>query len=252
MSRIAYNNIFLDPRAATVQYTDVGGSFSVAQPLPNLSKMQLPTFAQFTGATAELDADAGASHSVDVLALVGHTLTTGMQVEFLDGATSLGTVTVANYEGLPQDAILILDSPVSLQTLTVSITGGSIGVNYRIGALWASPSFEVVFENSDFDMGATSLSLVSYAQATGYTAERPSYDAMKVTFPKLTKAEAIGPSWPNLQAIFRTTGKHKPVIFIPIEAELAHSRYCLIEEFNGPRVRSGLIWTANAVAREQR
>lgn len=252
MSRIAYNNIFLDARATTVQYTDAGGSFSAAQPLSNLSKMQLPVFAQFAGATAELDADAGASHSVDVLALLGHTLADGMEVEFLNGATSLGTVKVANYEGLPQDAILILDETVNLQTLTVSITGGSIGTNYRIGALWASPSFEIYFENSDFDTGTTSLSLTSYAQATGYTAERPSYDAMKVTFPNLKKSEAIGPAWPNLQAIFRTTGKHRPVIFIPIETELAHSRYCLIEEFNGPRVRSGLIWTANAVAREQR
>lgn len=252
MSRIAYNNIFLDPRATTVVYTDVGASFDANQPLSNLSKMQLPTFAQFTGATARFTANSGASYSVDVLALVGHTLTTGMEVEFLNGMTSLGTVTVANYEGFPQDVILILDEPVNLQTLTVSITGGAIGTNYRIGALWASPSFEVVFENSDFDMGATSLSLTSYAQATGYTAERPSYDAMKVTFPSLKKSEAIGPAWPNLQAIFRTSGKHKPVIFIPIEGELAHSRYCLIEEFNGPRVRSGLIWTANAVAREQR
>lgn len=252
MGLLAYNNIFLDPRYATVVYTDQGATFDSDYPLSNLSKMQLPTFAQFTGATCDLDADAGASYSVKVLALLGHTLTSGMEVEFLNGMSSLGTVTVANYEGAAQNAILVLDSPVSLQTLTIQVTGGSGGTDYRIGALWASPALSLDIESRDFGFGTASLSTAGYADGTGYTKAMESYDNPSLSFTVMSESQAIGPAYPNLKAIFRQSGLHRPVISIPLESELAFSTYGLMSDMSGPSIREGQLWKASATIREQR
>lgn len=251
MSRLAHDNIFLDPRGTTVVYTDQGATFDSDQPLLNLSKMQLPLFAQFTGATAELDADAGASYTVDTLALLGHTLENGMEVEFLDGMTSLGTATVTNYRGLAQNVILVLDTPVSLQTLTISITGGTGGVDYRIGALWASGSLDCCISPDGFGAGVESLSQVSWADATPYSDERASQGVPTFKFTPMPRAAAIGPAYPNVNAIFREIGTHAPVIVIPYIDTPALATYGLTESTTGPTETINKLWRAGMTIRQQ-
>ena len=216
-----------------VSFDDTGASFSV-QPMSNMSETQLPLFAQFTGATAEFDvtaldsAEDPETFSADVFGVLGHTLDDGAVVEFLDGSTSLGSVTVANNQGLPQHAILVLDSPVSLDTLTVKITNADGG---RIGAVWASPSFRTKFSIDDFGFDANSLSDLEWASATGWANRRASQDTVRVTFPWMSKAEAIGPAWPNWRAIARIIGIHSPVIVMPDNAEMGYSLYGRVESF---------------------
>lgn len=245
-SLVAYNNRFNDSDASTVVFNDVGGDFSSAQPLENMAKKQLPLFAEFDGPSCELDIQAvldssesaptAETFSADVFALLGHTLTDGMEVEFLDGSSSLGTVTVANYTGLAQHAVLVLDSAVSLDTLTVSVTGGGSGESYRIGSVWAGPSFRVGFGIEDFSIDMRSLSDQAWSSATGYTNERDSQQAVSVRFPHMTRAKARGPSWPNWQAITSTTGKHSPILIVPDTTELAHTVYGLVESFAPTRL----------------
>lgn len=240
-SLVAYSNRFNDTRAAKTVFTDVGGDFSSSQPLDNMAKKQLPIFAQFTGASCELEVQAvedsdqssptPESFDAEVFAVLGHTLDNGMEVEFLDGSTSLGTVTVANYQGLQQHAILVLDSSVSIDTLTVSITGGESDGSYRIGAVWAGPAFRVGFGIEDFSINPTSLSDLEWADATGYTNERESQQIVSVRFPYMTRAKAYGPEWPHWNAITLTIGRHSPVLVIPDTAELGNVVYGLIETF---------------------
>lgn len=240
-SLVAYNNRFNDTRAATTVVTDTGGSFSASQPLENMLKKQLPLFAQFSGPSAEFDVEAvvdssdsaptAETFSADVFAVLGHTLTDGMEVEFLDGSSSLGTVTVANYQGYAQHAILVLDSAVTISELTVSITGGSSGDDYRIGAVWAGPSFRVGFGLEDFAIDPRSLSLQDWAQATAYTNEQDSQQAVSVRFPYMSKADAWGPTWPNWNAITLTTGRHSSMILIPDTSELTTAVYGVVEAF---------------------
>lgn len=240
-SLVAYNNRFNDSTAARTVFTDVGGSFSASQPLENLAKKQTPLFAEFDGPSCELDIEAvvdssdsaptAETFSADVLAVLGHTLDDGMEVEFLDGSNSLGTVTVANYTGYAQHAILVLDSTVSLTTLTVSITGGGSGDSYRLGAIWAGPSFRVGFGVEDFSIEPRSLSDQSWAGATGYSNERESQQVVSVRFPYMTRANAYGPTWPNWNAITLTSGKHAPMILIPDASELGTAVYGLVESY---------------------
>lgn len=251
MTLLAHDNMFLDPVGGTVTYTDTGATFSASPPIENMSKMQVPRFAQFTE-TADFDVTTGSPVTVKVLGLMSHTLTDGMVVEFFNGATSLGSVTVANYRGVTQNAILVLGSEETFTTLTVEITGGAPGTQYRIGALWASPAFEASVESSDFGFDTTSLSVQNYASATGYTARRDSYDAPTLSYTALSRAKAIGPEYPNLKSIISESGMHAPVLAIPIETELAYSTYGLIEDATGPGVRSGDLWRATLTIREQK
>lgn len=255
-SLVAYNNAFLDPRGAAVDYTDVGGTFSNVQPLSNLSKPQLGAFAEFVGATCEFDADAGAAFEADVFALLGHTLEDGMEVEFIDESgspSSLGTVTVQNYRGLPQHAILILDAPVSLQTLTVSVTGGTALQDYTIGALWASPSFREEILSAGYDYSMENLSIQSWALNSGYAANRPTYESPRFEWPLLSEEAARGPAWPNARAILREIGGHSEVICIPSIADPTSCTYGLITQPIGPVCHAGNknIWRAGATIREQ-
>lgn len=251
MSLLAYSNIFLDPVGNTVSYDDTGATFAASPPISNLSKMQLNMFAYFTGETAAFDADAGAEHSVTVLALLGHTLASGMEVEFLNGAVSLGTVTVANYQGLPQNAILVLSAPVTLQALSVSITGGTAGVDYRLGALWASGGFNRCITPDGFGYGVASLSRHAWAGGVGYSSRRASQDVPRFSFTPLNDAGAIGPAYPNVRAIWREIGTHAPVLLIPFEDELAHSVYGLPGELTGPSRTANKRWRAGLTIRQQ-
>lgn len=253
MSRLAYNNIFIDSLYETVSITDTGATFNPAQPLSNLAKPELPQFAQFTGTAGTLEADAGAEHSVDVLALLGHTLADGMQVEFLDGATSLGSVTVANYRGKPQHAILLLNTPVTLQTLTVSITGGVAETSYTIGALWASESVNWCFAKADYGRNHKSLSNVSWATATAYVDPRQSQAAQNFRFTPLSRAKAIGPAYPNADAVFREIEQNRIVLAIPYNDDRAQSVYGIVESTSGPKVNPASDrWRASVAVTETR
>ena len=259
-SLVAYSNRLF----GQVDFTDTDDTFDASQPLENMKRKQLPLFAQFEQA-CEFDVQAvedesdsaptGENFDADVFALLGHTLDDGMTVEFLDGTSSLGTVTVANYEGLPRYVILALDSTVNLDTVTVKVSGGDSGTDYRIGAVWASQSFRAGFGQADHAITTTSLSYAEFAAATGYSSERESYDLVSVRFPHLTKAEAIGPAWPNWNAISRLAGRHEPVIVIPDTDELAYSRYGLVEAFTPARINpspKAKSWRGGLDLREMR
>jgi hypothetical protein len=250
-SLFAYSNVFLDQTNDVVTYTDIGATFSASPPIGNLSKMQIPQFAEFTE-TADFDAETGSTETARVFALIGHTLTDGMVVDFLADDVSIGTVTVANYTGYQNNAILVLSANTSFDKLSVEITGGVAATTYNIGVLWASPAFEQSIESTDFGFGVTSLSQVSYAQATGYAAQRDSYGNQKFSWTAMTRADAVGPTYPNAMAIMSESGNHAPVLAIPISTELAYSIYGLIDDMMGPEVRSGDLWRASVTIRQQR
>ena len=143
---LAYNNRFhvTANKAATFSSVD----FDASPPLSNLGMMQLPMFAQFTGPTATLtcaatdggEPAAAEAFDADVFAVLGLAgFDAGAQVEFLDGAMTLGTVTVDQAPLGGNHAILALDAPVNLDTLTVAFTNAGSGA-HRIGAVWASSS----------------------------------------------------------------------------------------------------------------
>ena len=143
---LAYNNRFhvTANKAATFASVD----FDASPPLSNLGMMQLPLFAQFSGPTATLTCAAtdGAvpaaaeAFDADVFAVLGLAgFDAGAQVEFLNGVNSLGVVDIESAPIGGNHAILALDAPVNLDTLTVTFTGAGAGV-HRVGAVWASQS----------------------------------------------------------------------------------------------------------------
>ena len=163
-SVFAYNNRFHVTAQKPVTFTATAGSFNAAQPMANLGRMQLPLFVEFTGADAEFTAAAilagsdpasAETFSADTFAIAGlQNFPDDTEIEFLNGVTSLGTVTYTPAPIGGQHAILVLDTPVSLDTLTVSITASGTGVK-RIGAAWASlsnrtsPGLEMAFNPQD-------------------------------------------------------------------------------------------------------
>lgn len=251
MSILAYSNIFLDPRGTSVVYADTGGTASVAQPLDNMSKMQLPIFAQFNSAAAEFTATLPAQKTARVFALLGHTLPGDAEVTFSAGGVPLGTVTVKNYPGLARHAILVLDEPVQVTELAVSITGGGSG--FTIGALWASDGFTKSFALDGFGYDFESLSSVSWAGAAGYVSPRESQTLPTFKFTPLTRAEAIGPDAPNVRSVFRCVSEHKCVLVIPYNRDLSTAVYGLIESTSGPTtIPNAPTWRASATVREMR
>ena len=160
----AYNNRFHATATKPVVFADVGSTFSAAQPLANMGRMQLPIFAEFTGALAEFTAEAilagsdpasAQTFSADTFGILGlQNFPDDTSIEFLNGATSLGTVTYSPAPIGGQHAILVLDAAVSLDTLTVDITAAGTGAK-RIGAVWASlsnrtsPALELAFNTDD-------------------------------------------------------------------------------------------------------
>lgn len=167
MARLAHANRFLvtDTRAAA--FTDQGGTFESWPPLSNLGKMQLPLKAIWDGATFDIDCQAqdaaGAAESFDadtfaVLGLEG--VEEEAVFEFLDGATSLGTVNYADAPvGRGGSAVLELSAPVSLDTLTVQVTGAGTGA-HSIGAVFAGLSREFDPSN-DLKVAGRSSGVVS-------------------------------------------------------------------------------------------
>ena len=158
----AYNNRF--HVTATKAATFTSSDFDTSPPISNLGLAQLPLFAQFTGASATLTCEAtdGMDNSpnaqtfdADVFAVLGcQDFDTGADVEFLNGMTSLGTTTIETAPLGGNHAILALDTPVSMDTLTVEFTNAGTGA-HRVGAIWASqsvrfsPLSELLFDSSD-------------------------------------------------------------------------------------------------------
>lgn len=160
----AYNNRFLNREGNSCSFSS--GDFDSSPPLSNLGKAQLSDFAQFTGASASIDceADDGASSpspesfSADTFAVLGcQDFDDNAEVEFLDGSTSLGTVTIDQAPFGGNHAILKLSAPVTLDTLTASFTAAGSGV-HKVGAFWAglsiryNPLTEVLM-----DLGSTGI-----------------------------------------------------------------------------------------------
>lgn len=167
---LAYDNRFHATAAKPVAFTDVGETFDAAQPLTNLGTMQLPRFAAFTGATAELDAQAtdgaetpaGVDFTCDVIGLLGlESWEAGTLVEFLDDTAVVAAATWRPVDAFQRHLILPLPEPVTLDTLTVRVTGAGSGTK-KIGAVWAGPSLRFQLDgqwtNDTFDTGVVSVS----------------------------------------------------------------------------------------------
>lgn len=143
----AYNNRFHATAAKPATFSSA--DFASTPPITNLGLMQLPLFGQFTGGSATLTCEAtdGTGNSpnlqsfdADVFAVLGcQGFDSGAQVEFLNGMSSIGSATI---EAAPLGgtcAIVAVDTPVSLDTLTVEFTSAGSGT-HKVGAIWASPS----------------------------------------------------------------------------------------------------------------
>lgn len=174
-SVLAYQNRLHATAKQALEFTDVGATFDAATPLTNLGTMQLPRVATFTGTSCELDIQAtdggspasGESFSADVFGVMGiENLADGATIEFFDAdaspATSLGTVTWTPTAG-QRHAILLLDSPVTVTTLTVEITNAGSGTT-RLGAIWAGPSVRSAIRPG-YGVNTDDSGVVSYSQS---------------------------------------------------------------------------------------
>lgn len=150
-SVLAYQNRLHATANQAVAFSDVAATFDDVPALTNLGKMQLPRFAAFTGADATLEAQAtdggdpasADPFTADVFGVMGiENLEAGATIEFFDNDTgtpaSLGSVTWTPVAG-QRHAVLLLDTPITIDTLRVVITDGGTGTT-KIGALWAGPS----------------------------------------------------------------------------------------------------------------
>lgn len=167
---LSYDNRFHATAAKPVLFTDVGTSFDSAQPLTNLGTMQLPRFAAFTGATAELDVQAtdgaetpaGVDFTCDVLGLLGlEGWEDGTLVEFLADTAVIAAATWRPVDEFQRHLIVPLPEAVTLDTLTVRISGAGSD-SKKIGAVWAGPSLrfelDAAWANDTYDTGVVSVS----------------------------------------------------------------------------------------------
>lgn len=144
------------------------GGLESSPPASNLGIEQLPIFAQFDGAAVTIDCEAmdgslADEFSADTFAILGlQGFPDGAEVEFLDGSVSLGVVTYSEPPIGGRHAVLTLSAPVTLDTLTVSITGAGTGIK-KVGAVWASTSYQYS-AGLDFDLTTSDTSIVSASE----------------------------------------------------------------------------------------
>lgn len=238
-SCFAYQNRLHVTAAQAVEFTDVGATFDAAQPLTNLGTMQLPRFAAFTGATATIEAEAtdggdpasAAPFSADVFAVLGiENLEAGATIEFFDNDTgtpvSLGSVTWTPVAG-QRHAILLLDNPVTIDTLRVTFTDAGSGTT-RIGGLWAGPSVRSAIRPG-YGINTADTGIASYSQ--GGTAWSFGGDTVH-TWPGQFRAKSSDDLWSIYDAL-RTCKTTSPVLWIPNTAAGWIERmaiYGLVEE----------------------
>jgi hypothetical protein len=207
---LSYGNRFLV--TGTQEATFTGDSnFSAAPPASNLGNAQLPRVAEFSGAAATLTCEAvdGSNpdtFSADVFALLGlQGFADSAVIDFYDGSTLLGSVTYSAPPVGGEHAVLTLDSPASLDTLTVEISSAGTGTK-RIGAVWAGTSKrfdqgnETAIETSD-------TGIVSRSQGgTAWT-----FGGETVNSFAIRARESSPESW---YAALKAVGTTEPVLFI--------------------------------------
>lgn len=147
-SIFAYQNRLHVKTGQAVTFTSAEAAST--PPLTNLGEAQLPIVASISGdGSIEAQANDGASpvaaenFTADVFGLLGiENLDAGATIEFFDAdsspATSLGSVTWTPVSG-QRHAILTLDTPITINTLKVTLTNAGSGETL-IGGIFAGPS----------------------------------------------------------------------------------------------------------------
>ena len=243
MSIFAYNNRALK----SGQFTGTVGAWATTPAIENMATAQVPT------PHARVTPDAGAiaftyeaqdsggdpeNMTVDVLALIAHTLPDSAVVTFLDGATELAQVTyiVGANKAAPGFVVAVLSAPVTLDTITVSIaSAGSEPV--RIGTFWASGSFRHMINPDDYSDVPSAFDRLSSVDAVVWPNRRARIETISAEFYDLSEPKAIGPSAENWRDITRQVGYSEPVLFMPAERLVTEVHYGLITDYSriGPR-----------------
>lgn len=258
-SLIAYDNRALGSGA----FTAGTGTWASSPSIDNLGKMQPQVYAEVTPSSGNIDftfqaqdsAGSAESFTPDVFALLGHTLPDGADVEFFDGATSLGRVIVSNVDNRPQNAIVVTDSTASFNTLTVEVSSaGSDKV--QIGCLWCSRSFRPT-HGIALPYGITPDTLTPWTRVDTTLWPNPRGVVNRASFQMrmLSRSEAHGPDMPNWSGITSLVGRHSPLILIPDDSRLYESTYGLIETFQQiatEQVPKAASWQAGADLLEMR
>ena len=231
MAIFAYKNRAFDGG----EFTGTVGAWAVTPSIANMGMMQVPTpharVTPDTGAFAFTFNDDGMT--VDVLALIAHTLPEGAVVTFLDGATELAQVTYSEGANLAAPAFVtaVLGSPVTLDTITVSVTSaGSEPV--RIGAFWASGSFRHMVNPDDYSDVPSAFDRLSNVDAVVWPNRRARIETISSEFYDLSEAKARGPGSVNWRDITRQVGYSEPVLFIPAERMATEVHYGLITDYS--------------------
>lgn len=216
---LAYNNRLRRTSTQGVTIEDSGSDFASSPPISNMATVVLPEYAEFTGATATFtaQADDGASSptpesfSASVFALLGlEGFEDGADFDFMDDAdgSSYGTaewVPTANQ----RHVILVLDSPVTLDTLRVGITNAGTGT-HRIGAVWASPSVQGEQRSAiSVSLFGTGINVTSPGGSTS-----PYSDGKGLTTPGYLRAFSQTDGLALFDALF-DAGQHDPVLWMP-------------------------------------
>lgn len=235
-SLIAFDNRALGHGA----FTDGAGTWASAPSIDNLGTMQPQVYAEVTPSGGAFDftfqaQDASGTaedFSPDVFGLLGHTLPDGAEVEFLDGATSLGSVTVSNVDNRPQNAILVASSASTFDTLTVEVSSAGADA-VQIGCLWCSRSFRPThgFLLTGYGVTPEALAVWQRISATIWANEDEVVDRTAFELAALSRSEARGPDMPNWAGIVALCGRHSPVIVIPDDSNLHESTYGLFDTF---------------------
>jgi len=194
-----------------------------------LGTMQSPTpHMEVTPTAGEIEFSLAESGSIQLLALLGHTLPDDAVVTFSDGTSELVQITVTS--GRPHHIIARLDQSVAVSDVTINITNaGSSTV--RIAGLWASAAF-VPAHGIGLDGYAVtpeSFSRVVYATATPWVSEQSTVDRVSVSLPLLTAEERH--VW---REIARAQGTHAPYLVVP-SIDLRESVYGLATGYDAIR-----------------
>ena len=237
------------------------GTWDPARPLDNLELPQLPV--PYVLATPDAGALSitwapAAATTVDVLAVLGHTLPAGAVVTFTDEeANQLAQVTWnpgAN-DDLAPNVVVVLASPAEVESITVTITSaGSAPV--RLAGLWASVSFRACSERG-WGFAPDDFSLFDQVDATRWVNPRTVANGTTGAFPDLTEDQAIGSAGSvNLRAVFRQLGTSRPALWVPrAESQASINRSHVYGFFETPgrtQQRGGPWWRADFSIREMR
>lgn len=153
--------------------------------------------------------------SVEVLALLSHTLPQSAVVTFSDGTGQVAQQAwnKPDNRDYANNLISVLPDQDTVSEIIVSISGaGSEPV--RIGGLWASPALRFL-ASREAAFGYDSASLAGQVDLTRWTNRRGTGVSIPVTAEPLTNDEAWGKDGgPNFSQVFEQSGTSQPVLLI--------------------------------------